>query len=85
MIEIQGIVSEEDYTLVGFIVNENGKECVLTEETIAKKSEEQEIKNGYVRKELVYEKEEIFIDLDEKVTENVLSKEEAIRKYRDIL
>ena len=85
MIEIQGIVLGEEYKLIGFMVNDNGKSCVLTKETIAKKSEEQEIKNGYVRKELLDEKEHIFVDLDEEVTENVVSQEEAIRKYGVIL
>jgi len=85
MIEILGIVLNEDNYLEGFIVKEIWRKRVYSKETIAKKSEKHKIKNGYVRKEKLDGIEHIFVDLDEEITENVLSKEEAIRKYGDII
>lgn len=80
-----GIVLTEEHSLAGFIVKDFFRKRIYSKETIAKKSERIKIKNGYVRKEKIDGVEHIFVDLDEGVTENVLSPEEAVRKYGQII
>lgn len=85
MIEIIGIVLTEEHILEGFIVKDFWRKRIYSKSTIARKSEKHKIKNGYVRKELLDGIEHIFVDLDEDVTENVLTKEEATRRYGEII
>lgn len=81
MITISGLVLTDEHILVGFIAKKRFATYFVSKETIAKESEKHKIKGGYVRKEFIDGKEHIFVDLDEEITENLISEVNAIKKY----